>query len=67
MTVDRDCRGVIKVTLWNTSEETFHMENGDRIGQFMVDRSYKIFWNPVRGLRAEKTGQDPAVFGMTGC
>ena len=40
---------------------------GDRIGQSMVDRSYKIFWKPVRGLHQEKTGQDPARFEMTGC
>ena len=67
MIVDRDYRGVIKVTLWNTTEEPFHVEKGDRIGQSMVDRSYKIFWKPVRGLHQEKTGRDPARFGMTGC
>ena len=66
MIVDRDYRGVIKVTLWNTTEEPFHVEKGDRIGQSMVDRSYKIFWKPVRGLHQEKTGQDPAGFRMTG-
>ena len=57
MIVDRDYRGVIKVTLWNTTEEPFHVEKGDRIGQSMVDRSYKIFWKPVRGLHQEKTGR----------
>ena len=67
MIVDRDYRGVIKVTLWNTTEEPFHVEKGDRIGQLMVDRSYKIFWKPVRGLHQEKTGRDPARFRMTGC
>ena len=66
MIVDRDYRGVIKVTLWNTTEEPFHVEKGDRIGQSMVDRSYKIFWKPVRGLHQEKTGRDPAGFRMTG-
>ena len=66
MIVDRDYRGVIKVTLWNTTEEPFHVEKGDRIGQSMVDRSYKIFWKPVRGLHQEKTGRDPAGFGTTG-
>ena len=67
MIMDRDYRGVIKVTLWNTSEEPFHVEKGDRIGQFMVDRSYKIFWKPVRGLHQEKTGRDLTRFGTTGC
>ena len=28
MIVDRDYRGVIKVTFWNTSEEPFHVERG---------------------------------------
>ena len=67
MIVDKDYRGVIKVTLWNTTEQPFHVEKGDRIGQSMVDRSYKIFWKPVRGLHQEKTGQGPAGFRITGC
>ena len=59
MIVDRDYRGVIKVTLWNTTEEPFHVEKGDRIGQSMVDRSYKIFWKPFRGLHQEKNRLGP--------
>ena len=66
MIVDRDYRGIIKVTLWNTTEEPFHVEKGDTIGQSMVDRSYKIFLKPVRGLHQEKTGWDPARFRTTG-
>ena len=54
MTVDRDYRGVIKVTLWNTTEKPFHMEKGDRIGQFMVDRSYKISGIPSEDFLEKK-------------
>ena len=67
MIIDRDYWGIIKLTLWNTTDKPFHVKKEDRIGQFMIDRSYKIFWKPVRGLHAERTGWDPAGFGMTGC
>ena len=66
MIVDRDYRGVIKVTFWNTTVEPFHVEKGDRIGQLIIDRSYKIFWKPVKGLHQEKTGQDPAGLEQLG-
>ena len=64
--IDQDYRGEIRVTLWNTMKEPFHVEEGDRIGQVMVDRSYKIFWKPVRELQNEKTAQRSDGFGTTG-
>ena len=68
MTIDRDFRGEIRVTLWNTNkEETYNVKKGERIGQFMIERSFKIFWKPVTGLRKEKTGRNLAGFGSTGC
>ena len=29
MIIDRDYQGIIKVTLWNTTDEPFHIEKGD--------------------------------------
>ena len=67
MTVDRDFRGEIRVTLWNTNrDKAYSVKKGQRIGQFMIERSYKIFWQPAKGLRDEETGRNPAGFGSTG-
>ena len=69
MTIDRDYRGEIRVTLWNTNmkdKKAYRVKKGDRIGQFMVERSFKIFWEPARGLGEGETGRNPTGFGSTG-
>ena len=68
MIIDRDYHGNVCVTLWNTSKDKpFHLKKRDRIGQVMLERSYKIYWKHKRDLRLEQTDRDPAGFGTTGC
>jgi len=67
MVIDRDYRGIIYVTLLNTSKDkVYHVKKGDRIAQQMVERSYKIFWVHRRGLSTENTERGDGGFGNTG-
>ena len=66
MMIDHDFRGNVMVSLWNTNDTPYPVKKGDRIGQTMLERSYKIFWEYKRNLRYEKTECDPAGFGSSG-
>ena len=43
-TIDSDYRGEIKIILINLSEDTFTINNGDRIAQLIVSKYEKIEW-----------------------
>lgn len=38
--VDEDYRGVLKVVLFNLSDQDFHVKQGDRIAQLICERIY---------------------------
>jgi dUTP pyrophosphatase len=63
-TIDADYRGEIKVMLINLSEETFVIEDGERIAQLVVAAHARVIWAPVAALDATPRGQ--GGFGSTG-
>lgn len=63
-TIDSDYRGEIKVILINLGEDTFTINNGDRIAQFVLARYEKIDFYEVKDL--EETSRGDGGFGHTG-
>lgn len=63
-TIDSDYRGEIKVILINLSEETFIINNGDRIAQFVLSKYEVIDFKEVDTL--EETSRGQGGFGHTG-
>lgn len=63
-TVDSDYRGEIKVILANMGTETFVVERGMRIAQFVVARHEHVVWNVVDALTTTARGE--GGFGSTG-
>lgn len=63
-TIDADYRGEIKVILVNLSNETFVVENGERIAQLVVARHERVEWHQAEAL--EETRRGAGGFGSTG-
>lgn len=63
-TIDSDYRGEIKVILINLGEETFTINNGDRIAQFILSKYEIIDFQEVKDL--EETSRGDGGFGHTG-
>jgi len=63
-TIDADYRGEIGVILVNLSNETFLVENGERIGQLVIARHERAHWTEVEVLTETKRGH--GGFGSTG-
>lgn len=63
-TIDADYRGEIKVLLVNLSDETFIIENGERIAQMVIAKHEQIDWNLVETL--EDSERSAGGFGSTG-
>ena len=63
-TIDADYRGEVKVIVCNVSNETFTIENGDRIAQMVVARHERVEWHEVEIL--EETVRGAGGFGHTG-
>ena len=63
-TIDADYRGEIKVMLINLSEETFVIEDGERIAQLVIAAHAQVVWTPVERLEATDRGE--GGFGSTG-
>lgn len=63
-TIDADYRGEIKVILVNLSNETFVVENGERIAQLVVARHERVEWQQAEAL--EETRRGAGGFGSTG-
>jgi dUTP pyrophosphatase len=63
-TVDADYRGEIGVILVNLSQETFVIENGERIAQLIIAKHERADWIEVQELSETTRGE--GGFGSTG-
>jgi dUTP pyrophosphatase len=63
-TVDADYRGEIKVLLVNLSNETFVVQNGERIAQMVIAKHEQIQWDAAETL--SETERGAGGYGSTG-
>ncbi len=63
-TIDADYRGEVCVILINLSNENFVIQDGERIGQMIINRHEKAEWINVNMLKETKRGS--GGFGHTG-
>ena len=63
-TIDADYRGEIGVILVNLSNETFTINDGERIAQLIIARYEQADWEEVKILEETKRGK--GGFGSTG-
>ncbi|MDO6595924.1 dUTP diphosphatase [Oceanihabitans sp. 2_MG-2023] len=63
-TVDADYRGEIGVILVNLSNETFTVENGERVAQLVIAKHERAEWVEVESL--SETDRGEGGFGSTG-
>lgn len=63
-TIDADYRGEIGVILVNLSNETFTIQNGDRIAQLVIAKYSRAAWAEVNQLSETTRGE--GGFGSTG-
>jgi dUTP pyrophosphatase len=62
-TIDGDYRGEIGVILFNTTDDLFYIEKGDRIAQAVLSKAEQINWIPVEEL--DETVRGEGGFGHT--
>lgn len=63
-TIDADYRGEVGVILINLSDETFVVEDGERIAQLVFAKVEQAAWNEVAEL--SETNRGEGGFGSTG-
>ena len=63
-TIDADYRGEIGVILINHGQKQVFLEEGERIGQLVLNKVEQIEWEPVLALAATPRGA--GGFGSTG-
>lgn len=63
-TIDSDYRGEIKIILLNISNQSYFIDKGDRIAQFILSKYEKIEFDEVENL--EETERSDGGFGHTG-
>ena len=63
-TIDADYRGEIKILLINLSNETFVINDGERIAQMIIAKHEQIEWNIVEKL--SDTDRGAGGYGHTG-
>lgn len=63
-TIDADYRGEIGVILVNLSNETFVIENGERVAQLVIAKHERAEWVVVNEL--SETSRGAGGFGSTG-
>ncbi len=63
-TVDADYRGELHIILINLSNESFTINDGERIAQMVVARHEQIVWEEVTEL--DETARGAGGFGHTG-
>jgi dUTP pyrophosphatase len=63
-TIDAGYRGEIMVTLYNSSSESFDVEEGDRIAQLLIQKVERADFIAVEQLPDSDRGQ--SGFGSTG-
>ena len=65
--VDSDYRGDLMILLWNTGDDTFTVNDGDRIAQAILMPYYKVEWQEVKQHSdLSKTKRGRGGFGSTG-
>lgn len=62
--VDSDYTGDIGVILYNTSDEPFLIEIGNRIAQIILEKCHKISWDKVSEIKSTSRGNKG--YGETG-
>lgn len=62
-TVDADYRGEVGVILFNTTDEPFTIEAGDRIAQMIINKVEQLNWIEVEEL--DETERGDGGFGHT--
>lgn len=63
-TIDADYRGELKVLLVNLSEETFVIEDGERIAQMVIAKHETVRWQETAELSVTERGA--GGYGSTG-
>lgn len=63
-TIDSDYRGEVKIILINLSKDEYTIEPGERIGQLVLQKVYKMNFVEVEELT--ETVRDAGGFGHTG-
>lgn len=63
-TIDADYRGEVKVILVNLSNETFVIEDGERIAQLVVAKHERVSW--LEAVSLVETERGAGGFGSTG-
>jgi dUTP pyrophosphatase len=63
-TIDADYRGEIKIIMVNLSNETFIINDGERIAQMIISKVEKAEWTEVEIL--DETQRGAGGFGHTG-
>lgn len=63
-TIDADYRGEVKVILVNLSNETFVVEDGERIAQLIVAKHERVEWQET--VMLVETERGAGGFGSTG-
>jgi len=63
-TIDSDYRGEVKIILINLSRDEYTVEPGERIGQLVLQKVYKM--NFVECGELTETARDAGGFGHTG-
>ena len=63
-TIDADDRGEIKIALINFSQEDFHIENGDRIAQLILNKYEQVRFKLTDTL--DETERGAGGYGHTG-
>lgn len=63
-TIDADYRGEIGVILVNLSNNVISIQDGDRIGQMVINKVERIEWDAVKEL--DETERGAGGFGHTG-
>ena len=63
-TIDSDYRGEVKIILINLSKDEYTVEPGERIGQLVLQKVYKM--NFVECSELTDTVRDAGGFGHTG-
>lgn len=62
--IDEDYRGIIKVVLFNLSDQDFHVKQGDRIAQLICER---IYYPEIEEIQeVDNTERGEGGFGSTG-
>ena len=68
MIIDSDYQGIVMVPLHNfLRKRAYRVKKGDRIGQVLIERCYKIYWEHDENLQeTEPTARGSGGFGSTG-